>query len=1034
MSNGENFFSDFFDIFNLNDKNKSINEIALEYKSKKKTFTDFSPSLNQGEKFKKNQKKIKKNLEKRINYVNSKEGFQGISQLKDQMDLDKNGLTNKSFDIIEKNNKITSNKETIDNLKLQYQNTLNEYTNLISQIQGTTTGYLDRVNPNNPYLNKTIRFTTGHIAYVTNQGMVKYIPSMEIWNSTKAPQQYIQLDIAWDDAWNNNVGAEIPTKPPLVAGTFMEYGQSLGNEGSNVFVNNLVDEPVNSYVGCYNNVPPSTEIKYNPIMTSTNTANGFVAYASTVYLGDNNFTGPWNAFDNNVNTWWHSTDVSVYDVNTGQFIGTGYDQWHSSFINSNGETVEIKAEYLQLNHNELKPIALTRYEIQGRQGCCGDPNGRDPNTWYILGWDTEISQWREVDYQANVSFNWSLKSFTVKDPKPYGAYAIFVTVVGDDKAPPGTRNCVQIATWNLYTSSNFVSNPTPAMTNIGSMSFEQCQSNALITGNQFFGLQGVDNYGNGNCMVSNDLAGSQRYGEGVVYTNTVLWHTNTGSGQSSDTGSMATMTVTGALSVLNSSGQAIFNTDNSSAQPSNYLGCYADQSERAMALYNNGSQEYNLQECEDIAKQQNVAFFGLQNSTSGTNAQCVTGNSWSDTFKYGKAGNCTQLSDGTWSGGGWSNAVYSTSPQSNYFVFLQDDGNMCICRGTSPSDIQGVIWCSMTNGKQQQPNPNFTAQKSKYGGNWMGGTGTLAPGEFVGSTDGSIFLIMQNDGNLVLYTSSNTYGCASSSAAKDKNVGRDDMNALYQFASIGDKSKMGNVAFIDSNSKLYSYPSTNVKFTNNYTELLGKNSWGNDIPGAVYGNATVDSCRETCNNNEECAGFAFSNNVCYPKTSDMFPNGSINADYYVDLYVRGKKPSVPPIGVTNDINNVDTIKYQSYIDGGEMASEYGLGNATASQKQQLEQLQSQMNLLADQIAQLNGNLSDISQEAGLQSQENIKGINDYLQKIKKTQKKIDTFDGNFQNILNDSDIVVLQQNYNYLFWTILAAGAVLITMNISKQK
>jgi hypothetical protein len=216
--------------------------------------------------------------------------------------------------------------------------------------------------------------------------------------------------------------------------------------------------------------------------------------------------------------------------------------------------------------------------------------------------------------------------------------------------------------------------------------------------------------------------------------------------------------------------------------------------------------------------------------------------------------------------------------------------------------------------------------------------------------------------------------------------------------------------------------------------LLGKDSPGYDIPGAVYGNATVDSCRETCNNNEECAGFAFSNNVCYPKTSDMFPNGSINANYYVDLYVRGKKPSVPPIGVTNDVNNVDTIKYQSYIDGGEMASEYGLGNATASQKQQLEQLQSQMNLLADQIAQLNGNFSDISQEAGLQSQENIKGINDYLQKIKKTQKKIDTFDGNFQNILNDSDIVVLQQNYNYLFWTILAAGTVLITMNITKQK
>jgi hypothetical protein len=37
------------------------------------------------------------------------------------------------------------------------------------------------------------------------------------------------------------------------------------------------------------------------------------------------------------------------------------------------------------------------------------------------------------------------------------------------------------------------------------------------------------------------------------------------------------------------------------------------------------------------------------------------------------------------------------------------------------------------------------------------------------------------------------------------------------------------------------------------------------------------------------------------------------------------------------------------------------------------------------------------------------------------------------NIVNDSDIVVLQKNYDYLFWSILAAGTVLITMNVIKK-
>ena len=114
--------------------------------------------------------------------------------------------------------------------------------------------------------------------------------------------------------------------------------------------------------------------------------------------------------------------------------------------------------------------------------------------------------------------------------------------------------------------------------------------------------------------------------------------------------------------------------------------------------YTGGSQQYDNSQCQQAAQQNGYAYYGLQNSKSGTNAQCFLSNDLSQTTKYGTATNCTKLSDGSWSGGGWSNAVYNTTnPESSYYLILQDDGNMCVYRGSSPNDNQGLIWSSGTN-------------------------------------------------------------------------------------------------------------------------------------------------------------------------------------------------------------------------------------------------------------------------------------------------------------------------------------------------
>ena len=804
-----------------------------QYNSKQSDIQSSMPSLQQGKRFEKYQGQIVKNLEKKIARANSREGFQTGSQ------LTADSLTKQTQQVIN-NNDFSSQNSSIAELKGQYQTTLKDYEAAQDGIIGSSSDYFDRISSKNPYLNKTIQFSTGHIAYVTNQGVVKYIPSVEIWNSVNAPKDFMQVNVPWDDYWDNNVGAQIPTTPPLIAGTFMTLGQSLGMEGENVFVSNVYTDPKDSYVGCYN------------------------------------------------------------------FSKAG-----------------------------------------------------QPNAATVIG------------------------SFTT---------------------------------------------------------YEQCKQSAANRGYKYFGLTNVDySKSTGACVASNDKAAATSLGISTIQTSsTPVWSSNQG-----QLGNIATLTDTGSLSVVNPDGQSVFSTPNSTAQPSNYIGCYGDQAVRSMALFNNSSQEYNLEQCQQIAKQNGSAYFGLQNSSSGTTATCGLSNDLAEATKYGKAGNCTQISDGTWSGGGWSNAVYNAqTPDSKYILILQDDGNMCIYRGSGPNDTQGeAIWCAKTNGQQESPNPLYAAEKGKYGKNWMGTGDTLAAGDFVGSNDGSMALIMQSDGNLVLYTYVMGSNCK---LMADGNMGGgENGNSLRELDNQGFPANLFKLAFVDQDSELHDYPSTNSQYSTSYTKI--ENTYAtNDIPNAAL-STDLNTCQSMCDSNPECSGFNYfdgddhGNHVtyCAPKQGDLaaaiFP--IIMVGY--DLYARNKMPINPPAGASTKTQNVDSIMYNGYISGGEVDTTSKLPTSTPAQRAKLAELQDKLDQQSRQISNLTTAFDMGSNTASQQSQQNIKGTKRYLSEFQKTNKQITNFSTNVEtsveNVLRDSDIVVLQKNYDYLFWTILATGSVLIAMNIVKK-
>ena len=70
--------------------------------------------------------------------------------------------------------------------------------------------------------------------------------------------------------------------------------------------------------------------------------------------------------------------------------------------------------------------------------------------------------------------------------------------------------------------------------------------------------------------------------------------------------------------------------------------------------------------------------------------------------------------------------------------------------------------------------------------------------------------------------------------------------------------------------------------------------------------------------------------------------------------------------------------------------------------------------------------------------ENYKTINMKISKELELDSDTNNMEGminmnDINGMLSNTDLVVLQENYNYIFWSVLAIGIVTITINIMKK-
>jgi hypothetical protein len=269
-------------------------------------------------------------------------------------------------------------------------------------------------------------------------------------------------------------------------------------------------------------------------------------------------------------------------------------------------------------------------------------------------------------------------------------------------------------------------------------------------------------------------------------------------------------------------------------------------------------------------------------------------------------------------------------------------------------------------------------------------------------------------------------------------VGGQSANAVYDIGATAIRNNIGKVAYINENSVLYNYPDSNIQYSNTYTTFPGIDSPGNDIPDAAFGGATFETCQKACNDNDECAGFVSSadGTYCYPKTKNMYPfSQEVTVDKDKVIYVRNKAPSALPDGVGTDIRTIDTITYGNYIQSDKNMDNNitGLTKITDTQKKELEQLQTRLNLISSQLNKYTNQFKTGTDAVEQQSIYNNNGIDKYLNEMKNVVVQKDSMT-NIQNILTDTDLLVLQKNYSYLFWSILAVGTVLVSINVMNKK
>ena len=622
-----------------------------------------------------------------------------------------------------------------------------------------------------------------------------------------------------------------------------------------------------------------------------------------------------------------------------------------------------------------------------------------------------------------------------------GSMVLVNSILNPNKIPAPTYHSCQ----NSVDSSYFIGN-APSDKSKGEFSFKECMDAAITSGASFFGLSNVDSKTElGYCSAANTLDELTSNGKGTLTNMVSLW-----SSQTTGDNNFATLTTSGSFSVLNKDNTSIFSTPMNSQFPSNYIGCYNDNGD-SRRLQNYIGPGYTYNKCRDEVSKTSYLFFGLQNSQPDSTGECWAGDDLNHVTGLGKANNCTTTDKGISIGGGWSNAVYSIPGGSNssFFLILTDNGNMEVYRGSGPLDQQELVWESKTTKQKRDINPKYSAANGKTGTNWMPVDTVLYPGEFIGSTNGDIYLIMQNDGNVVLYTSVIESNCKSlSDGIFGGSIGA---SAIYSIdSSISGSSaissdnikSINNLGYVSHSGELHEFPDDKLSLDNNFIKRENYNITATTKSSSkleTIQDTTPELCQSVCASNDACRGAIFNKSINQCSIHDAYDfDSELSPDPAINSYIRTRRPTVTPSGVSNNIVNIDSVQYNNYRRGDDISNNSSFGLSlpiNAPHKERIKQLSGDLKLISNKIIQLTGNFSQNEQDTSSQMDNNAERMDTYVNEYKQIHKQVlektrETNSG-LKNINEEYTTTTIYEQYQYIFWTLMVLLLVVVIMKLS---
>jgi len=574
---------------------------------------------------------------------------------------------------------MTSTDPAVKAQQQNYQNLLNQYNTIQAEyetnnsfINQDTKDYISATSPTNGYLNSFIILVPdGQVCYVTNSGVLRYIPTMDIWNSIAGKNGCPTVGSATrlnKPLLKSPSGKYMYTQQPdkqavfnvegLYGATNMTMNEACGYEGKNVRVVSAWDNPKVSYQGTFHNwdINDGTQFKYYNTVYDVNScmnkaiSDGVNTFGLTNY---NNSTGladcitmnqtPANSPDQENTTcssssyagfgktvpypdgqiYGKSNGLALYqtpyeNIGTVNYVGVFRDWYQRALplINgSNGLSYWGGGDY---NHN---------YETCLKYAAGGNKDGPDGSPVYYKFFGLQNGQNGGQQTQCGVS----------NEPNPLNGYARYgqirprqIGIKGNDGRMYGGG--WQNAMYDTQTGSFlgiYGDSGTRAANNLAgnrdnnnTNDYYKCRNYAMNNGYKYFGLQYFDSGRQvAECWTTNDSSpqtGYARYGR----QDSVPRAFN-GVGSSNPS-----MNPVGFPNPIYGGPwqNAVYSIDYQNTTPESYIGCYNNFPNTASLTKLSDNSSFT--DCMSRAQAGNYTYFGVnQRDGAGPNsATCYATN------------------------------------------------------------------------------------------------------------------------------------------------------------------------------------------------------------------------------------------------------------------------------------------------------------------------------------------------------------------------------------------------------------------------